>query len=276
MVKPTEPTVRDPEVSGTFYPSEEKELRNTIMHFLNEVHTDIDFKKIIGVVVPHAGYVYSGRTAAYSYSILKNSSVKKFIIVGPNHNTFPFYAAVSTTGYWRTPLGDARIDESLAKSIVSKGDIFGDDPTAHESEHSIEVQIPFLQYIFGDTFSFVPIILGEQEEKIASSVSKALEPYLDDAILIASSDLTHYEAKSVAEAKDSKLIDDVLSLNTHKFYETLKSKKISACGYGAIAILMELTKSLGGKIKLLNYSTSYDYSKDDSFVVGYSSFVSYL
>lgn len=269
-------TIRNPEVSGTFYPSNGKELKNMIMHLLNGVHPDINFKKIIGVIVPHAGYVYSGKTAAYSYSILMKSSARKFIIVGPNHRTFPFYAAVSTTGYWRTPLGDARIDEDLANSIVSEGDIFADDPTVHENEHSVEVQIPFLQYIFQDDFSFVPIILGEQEEKRAIAVSKALKPYLDDTVLIASSDLTHYEPKGVAESKDSKLIEDVLSLDTEKFYETLKARRISACGYGAIAILMELTKSLGGNIKLLNYSTSFDYSKDDSFVVGYSSFVSYL
>lgn len=268
--------IRNPAVSGTFYPSDGKELKDMIMHLLSEVHIGINFKKIIGVIVPHAGYIYSGKTAAYSYSVLMKSSIRKFIVVGPNHRSFPPYAAVGTSGFWMTPLGNARIDEDLANSIVSANNVLVNDPMAQREEHSVEVQIPFLQYIFQDSFSFVPIILGDQDEETAVAISRVLKPYLDDTVLIASSDLTHYEPKEVAQSKDSKLIEDIISLNTNKFYETLKSRRISACGYGAIAVLMELTKSLGGNIKLLNYSTSFDYSKDDSFVVGYSSLVSYL
>lgn len=268
--------VRLPAVSGSFYPSDSNKLDHMISDLIGGVKIEQEFDRIIGLIVPHAGYIYSGKTAAYSYSVIRKNDRRKFIIVGPNHRSFPPYAAISTSGFWETPLGRAKIDENLANLLVSHSRALVKDSMAQREEHSVEVQIPFLQHLFGDNFSFVPIILGDQDEDTAIELSREIEPFADDATIIASSDLTHYDPLETAQSKDARLINDIISLNTERFYETLRSFRITACGYGAIAILMEVTKRLGGKIKLLNYSTSFDYSRDSSFVVGYSSLVSYI
>ncbi len=268
--------VRYPAVSGSFYPGNADDLNAMISELKRGTEVNLDYKRIIGVIVPHAGYIYSGKTALYAYSLIRKDERRKFIIIGPNHRSFPPYGAVGVPGSWETPLGRARIDESLARSLTTGNDLLIRDSKAHMKEHSVEVQIPLLQYFFGNDFSFVPIILGDQEEDTAIGISSLIKPYVNEATLIASSDLTHYEPLKSAQPKDTRLIDDIISLDTDRFYATLKSYRISACGYGAIAILMRVTKMLGGKIKKLNYSTSFDYSRDEDFVVGYASLVSYL
>lgn len=268
--------IRYPAVSGSFYPARSDDLNSMIRSLNNGIEEEIHCKRIIGVVVPHAGYIYSGRTGLHSYSLIKKDSNRKFIIIGPNHRSFPPYGAVYVSGFWETPLGRSRIDESIARALTRGNSLLVDDANAHREEHSVEVQIPFLQHFFGSDFSFVPIILGDQDEDTAIGISSSIEPYMDNVTLIASSDLTHYEPLKSAQSKDKRLIDDVISLDIHKYYTTLIKYNISACGYGAIAILMMITRILGGKMKELNYSTSFDYSRDENLVVGYPSLVSYI
>ncbi len=266
--------IRNPVVAGYFYPDDATELSSLISSF--NVTEEPSGQRLIGVVVPHAGYIYSGKTAMYSYAAVKNGTLRKFIIIGPNHNPFTEFTSIYPEGTWKTPLGVSNIDSELAKKIMKGSKYIVEDEESHKREHSIEVQIPFLQYIFGSGFTFVPLILGYQDEYIAEDIASAIMPYNSEAVIIASSDFTHYEKKESVERKDFDLISKITSLDTDGFYEILEKENISACGYGAIATLMIITKKLGGKIKLMNHSTSGDVNGDYRSVVGYASLVAYV
>jgi len=264
-------------VAGLFYPSEKEELIKEIEEkFSNKKFGPKKFEameNVIGVIVPHAGYVYSGYVAAHAYSKLKNQN-KTFVIIGPNHTGLGAFVAVSSEDYWETPLGKVKVDLDFAKSLVKNSKYAKFDNLAHSQEHSIEVQLPFLQYLFGNNFSIVPICVLDQEKDVAEDLAKSLLAVKKEFILIASSDFTHYEPKDSAEKKDSLLIKSIESLDLEDFYYTLRYHDITACGYGAIATLMSLTKILGGKIILLKHMTSGDITKDYGSVVGYASLIS--
>ncbi len=264
---------RPPAVSGFFYPQATEDLKKLISDLDKEVQEPEPCGDIIGVVVPHAGYIYSGHTAMFSYEVLKKTGKRRFVILGPNHGSYPGYAAVYSEGSWITPFGPAKIDSELSDSISRNCSSIRSDNSAHSIEHSIEVQIPFLQYSF-EEFQFSPIVLGDQSEQVAIEIGNSLNELPRDVVFIASSDLTHYENESSAEKKDHELISAMESLDTSYFYSLIGKKKISACGYGAIAILMHITKLRGGSLKLLDYSTSGKVSKDWSSVVGYASLAS--
>ncbi|MGC8608462.1 MAG: MEMO1 family protein [Thermoplasmata archaeon] len=266
--------IRDPVVAGYFYPDDAIELRSLISSF--NMQEEVYGNRLIGTVVPHAGYIYSGKTAMFSYSAIKNYSSRKFIIIGPNHNPFTEFTSLYPEGSWKTPMGLAKIDSDLAEKILKKSKYIVEDEDSHNREHSIEVQIPFLQYLFGNDFSFVPLILGYQEKYIAEDIASAILPYISEAVVIASSDFTHYESEKSVEKKDFDLISKITSLDVDGFYEILEKENVSACGYGAIATLMIITKKMKGSIRLLNHSTSGDATGDYRSVVGYASLASYI
>ncbi len=269
---------RSPSVSGAFYPSDPEQLRDSINSMISLVQDQIsvDPEKLIGVVVPHAGYVYSGQTAAYAYSLLKNSSVGDFVIIGPNHSSYPPETSIYPGGAWITPLGRCPVNANEAEEIrnLVRGSKL--DEKAHRKEHSVEVQLPFLQYMFDGNFTFVPIIMGDQRLEMATYLSDGLSSLGKLPMIIASSDLTHYEPLETARRKDRMLLDAVESLDLHRFYRTLEQNVITACGYGAIATLMSVTAKLGGRMHVLNYSTSYETSGESYSVVGYSAIAAYL
>lgn len=269
--------VREPKFDGLFYPKDQKKLEDILNYFLKkvqEIKLDLE-EKIIGIIVPHAGYVYSGLTAAYGYSIIPKN-VKKFVIIGPNHTGYGAEVSIFPGGKWKTPLGEVEVDEEFVNKIIKNSKFAKKDIYAHLEEHSIEVQIPFLQYMLGNEIKIVPICLMNQSIEVVKDLAKALINTNEDFILIASSDLTHYESYTSVNEKDKKLIESVVSLDLMEFYSRIKKFRISACGYGCIATLMEITKTLKGKIKLLNHSTSAEKSKDYLNVVGYASLVSYI
>ncbi len=268
--------IREPYVSGAFYPDNEDSLLSIIGNCLKNKAEDFKYKKIIGVIVPHAGYIYSGKTAGYAYNIIKDYNKKNFLIIGPNHYGYPFYPAIYPDGLWNTPLGNAVIDTQFSNKLLIKSDIIKEDKEAHSIEHSIEVQIPFLQYIFNNNFKFTPIILGKQTPAIARNLAETIESIDEKPFIIISSDMNHYESADKNDEKDNILINDIINLNVPKLYEDIEKYNITACGYGAIAILMLITKSMKGKIKLLNHSNSGDSSGDYKRVVGYSSMVAYI
>ena len=274
--------VRTPAVSGTFYPDDEKELKNVIHDcFTHQIGpgktppTDYD-QKIYGVKCPHAGFVYSGPIACHSFYSISSSTSKLAIITGPNHYGIGQSVASMTDTSWKTPLGLMDVDSVSALELRDSLDILELDSFSHSKEHSIEVQVPMLQETFSHDMKILPVSLINQEQQTATKVGSAIAKIAQkkDALLIGSSDFTHYEENGFAHRQDLALIEPILKLDVDEFYKILYERKVTACGFGAIASTMTACKELGAtEGKLLKYATSGDVSGDKSSVVGYASII---
>ena len=272
--------IRRPAVAGTFYPSSSGSLKNLLEQLFSSSKAKVfplpKFSKLIGIVSPHAGYEYSGYVAARGYSILKSyaPNPSRAIILGPNHRGIGSIISSSTKEYWATPLGNVKVDVEGVKLLSKSSKIIDLDEYSHAYEHSIEVQLPFLQHIYGNDFKIIPICMMEQDKhfalEVADAILKILNPEKD--IIVASSDFTHYEPHNEAQKKDSTLINFIEKLDVDGFYDCLYSMNITACGFGPIAVLMTISKSLGmSGSKLVSYMTSGDVIGDYDQVVGYAS-----
>jgi AmmeMemoRadiSam system protein B len=276
------PKVRLPTQAGAFYEGTAKLLKEQIEEcFLHKFGpgkipkvTQKGSRRIIGLVCPHAGYMFSGPVAAHAYSELAlDGKPDVAVIFGPNHTGYGSALAVMNEGFWRTPLGDIEVDKQMANQIVSESGLIDVDDSAHISEHSIEVQLPFLQYLYGSNIKIVPICFMMQDLSSSQEIGQAVAKVLTEknAVIIASSDMTHYEPKSNAEKKDKMALEAVETMDEAKFYGTVENMRISACGYGPITALIAAAKVLGAKkAKLLCYKTSGDIIGDYSSVVGYA------
>ncbi len=265
--------MRYPAVAGQFYPGEKKELEtllaNLFLHPLGpgEVPTlaPDGERKIIGGVVPHAGYIFSGPVASHFYAALaKDGFPDTFIILGPNHYGLGSGVAISMEDFL-TPFGKVRVDRELAKNIARE---FVDiDNYAHRYEHSIEVQLPFLQF-FRKDIKFVPISMLLQEYEIAVELGKIIKEAIEgsDVVIIASSDFSHYVPKNTAYTKDSLAIEKIINGDIKGLYEVIQKHNITMCGYGPIAAMLTATEGRG---KLLKYATSGDVQPMNE-VVGYA------
>jgi MEMO1 family protein len=276
---------RPPAVSGIFYPSNPFELQKSLeQSFLDmnfgpgRMPPSLDRKKIYGIISPHAGYAYSGSVAANGYYQVSNMNYETVIITGPNHYGIGSGVATMRQSLWKTPLGDVEVNTDFADTI-SKNTVIDMDDFSHIRDHCLEVQLPFLQCIRkDDAFRIVPIIMNLQDietsKDVGRTIAQAITSASTKALLIASSDFTHYEPNEEAHRKDLELIDTILSLDVSSFYAVLERLDISACGYGAIASIMVAVKELGAsKAELLRYATSGDTTGDKSSVVGYASIV---
>ena len=274
---------RPPAQAGTFYPDTEGALRNKIqqcfMHKLGPgsiaaVPGQTD-KNLLGLIVPHAGYDYSGPVAAHSYHRLAAEGiVQSIVILGPNHTGFGSGVSTMTDGEWSTPLGDVPVDGELAGEIVAESDIIDIEPEAHRSEHSIEVQLPFLQFIYPGRFKFVPICMMLQDIQTSNEIGGAIAKVAQKhrAVIIASSDWTHYEPQRIAAPKDRRAIQAALEMDEKKFQQTIEEKGVTACGYGPVTAMIHAAKALGArKTELLSYQTSGDVMGEKDSVVGYAS-----
>ena len=272
--------VRRPCVAGAFYPADPERLKNAIQEcFTHRLgpgalpEQKSPDRKIVSVVCPHAGYVYSGPTAAHSYhQLASEASPDSIVALGPNHTGLGGPVSLWGTGAWETPLGRASIDEELARAIFKASDFIDMDETAHLREHSIEVQLPFLQYIYGK-IRFVPICMGYQDletsRKVGRAIAKASEE--KDVLILASTDLTHMESKSSAAAKDRGVIDRIVSMDEAALQNWVRSQRVTMCGYGPVSAALVASKLLGAnKAEILSYSTSGDITGDASSVVGYA------
>ncbi|HUK26898.1 MAG TPA: AmmeMemoRadiSam system protein B [Candidatus Acidoferrales bacterium] len=232
-------------------------------------------RKIVGIVSPHAGYMYSGPVATNGYSKLAlDGKPDVFIILGPNHTGMGSGLSIQTEGAWQTPIGTAEIDTALAKRIQKSTDIIDVDEAAHVNEHSIEVQLPFLQFVYKDTIKFVPICMMMQDLTTCREVARSIfqETADSNAAVIASSDFTHYESHEAASRKDRGAIDAILRLDEEQVNELGETSRVTMCGYGPITTLVVLSKLIKGvRPELLAYRTSGDVTGDKSAVVGYSS-----
>jgi len=276
--------VRRPCQAGAFYAGTHESLKKQVEQcFLHELGprkipevAETGPRQVVGLICPHAGYMFSGPIAAHAYYELAiDGKPDVVVLLGPNHTGYGSALAVMNEGIWRTPLGDVEVDSAVANQIVQVSGIVDVDDSAHSMEHSIEVQLPFLQYLYDSKFKIVPICFLMQDLSSAREVGKAVGKVLagKNAVVIASSDMTHYEPQERAERKDRMALEAVEAMDEAKFYSTVETQNITACGYGPIAALITASKSLGAKeAKLLCYKTSGDIVGDYSSVVGYAAF----
>lgn len=275
--------VRYPAVADSWYAGTPNLLRsqieNLFLHSLGPGNIpsvrENALRNLVGLVVPHAGYMASGPVAAHAYYHLATDGKPDVIVIfGPNHTGLGSALSIMINGVWRTPLGDVEIDTETADKIVSASHIIDVDDRAHVREHSIEMQLPFLQYLFGSSFKFVPICFMMQDLESSREVGKAVASALKgkNGLVIASSDMSHYVPQEQAEKKDKLAVDAALAMDEERYYNTVESYGISTCGYGPVMAAISAAKELGAnKSVLLSYGTSGDVLGDRSAVVGYAS-----
>ena len=279
--------VRHPAVAGQFYPSNPNKLRQEIEGFVQPGREKLS---ALGCVVPHAGYMYSGHVAGAVYARLELP--RRFIILCPNHTGAGQQLAIMSRGRWMTPLGEVAIDEPLAEELKREFSSLREDDVAHSREHALEVQLPFLQQIVHE-FTFVPIVVGtgrlEVLTELGSSLARVLKrlapstpphgkPIADeskhDVLVIASSDMNHYEGDERTRVKDRMAIDQVLALDPAGLWKTVQCEQISMCGYGPAVTMLTTARELGAtKAELVKYATSGDISGDRGWVVGYAGMI---
>jgi len=261
---------RKPAVAGYFYPGQREKLSEMI-----ERLTELKMKreKAICVVSPHAGFVYSGPVAGAVFSAVLLPDT--FVILGPSHRGISSRFAVMKEGIWETPLGDVPLESHLAELIMKGSPLIVEDEMAHSEEHSLEVQLPFIQY-FKKEFSIVPICFSynisyEELEVLARAVSHGIQEFKREVLIVASTDMSHYVSQKTAEKKDFLAIDKVLKLDPKGLYDTVQREDISMCGFQPTTSALIASKELGAKkAELIKYQTSGDTSGDYSQVVGYA------
>ena len=264
--------VREPVVAGQFYPGNPDRLRQTIE---NLTDSNVEKEDVIGALMPHAGYQYSGPVAGATISRIRFRDT--FVVMGPSHTGMGQPFSIMTEGTWRTPLGDVQIDSSLGKKILELSGFLREDNLAHVQEHAIEVQLPFLQY-FRPDIKIVPLVLAPADvsvyREIGLAIAGAVKELERDAVLIASGDMTHYEPQQSAEKKDREGIETILELDEEKLLKRVHELNISMCAYAPAATMIAAVKELGaGEAELVRYQTSGDTTGDYSAVVGYAGII---
>ncbi len=266
--------LRLPAVSGKFYPSHPEELTALIRGYTENV-APREPARVRACLVPHAGYVYSGHVTG---AVLGRIELpRKIVILGVRHYPRGEPAAILSSGAWRTPLGDAPIDEPLAVALRQACPLLREDSVAHSSEHSLEVQVPFLEML-SPGFTFVPVALGTVRFEFLTSVGEAIAQVLaswkEDVLLLTTSDLNHYEDDATTRIKDHKAIEQLLALDPCGLYDTCRSEEISMCGLGPAVAMLTALNALGAKnAELVKYATSADVSGDRDAVVGYAGMI---
>lgn len=272
--------MRHPCVAGQFYSGSRDGLKQQIEEcFLSdigpgELPTRGDTKRdIIGCVVPHAGYMYSGPVAAHVYAELaEQETPETVVILSPNHTGTGSLISLSNED-WETPFGEVETDRETVDALFRTCEGLDLDETAHKYEHSLEVQLPFLQYIYGD-FKMVPICLMSPSMEILDEIAGCLSKIGKDALIIASSDFTHYESHESASRKDNNAISHILNMDERRFLQTVYENNLSICGHAPIAACIATAKKLGATdAKLLKYATSGDVTGDYGKVVGYAGII---
>ncbi|HMK49843.1 MAG TPA: AmmeMemoRadiSam system protein B [Thermodesulfovibrionales bacterium] len=263
---------KEPSVSGSFYPAEKEALKAAVEGFLSRAERVHTSGRLLVIVSPHAGYVYSGQVAAYGYKQIQGSDIKRVILIGPSHHAAFKGASVYAKGSFSTPLGDVRIDEKAASGLVDEKSDVAFYAGAFEREHSLEVQLPFLQTVLKD-FTIVPILVGSPTAKSFHRLVSAISGMLDDkTIIVVSSDLSHYHDYTQAKEMDGKIVSAIERLSAADADALLNSGKAELCGSYPVFIAIEAARRLGAtKGVLFNYANSGDVTGDKSRVVGYAS-----
>ena len=263
-------TVRPAAVAGRFYPGDPRILLGDIQSFSSPRETP---SPALGCVVPHAAYIYSGHVAGAVFA--KLDLPQRFIILCPNHTGRGAPLSIMSRGSWQTPLGEVPIDEELAETLKRQFPLLSEDAEAHRTEHAIEVELPFLQALKPE-FTFVPIAVGTGQLTVLADLGEAIAEVVrqEPALIIASSDMNHYESDSVTWIKDHKAIERILALDATGLYEIVMEEEISMCGFGPTIAMLTAAKRLGATSgELIRYATSGDVSGDRDTVVGYAGVV---
>lgn len=266
--------IRLPAVAGRFYPSEPEKLIQQIEQFVS-VKSSGEKALAPGCIVPHAGYMYSGHVAGAVYASIEIP--RRCILLGPRHFPRGEPMAILTEGSFMTPLGEAKIDAELAAALAHECPRLREDAVAHEREHSLEVQIPFLQVVAKD-FRFVPVVLATDRygaiEELGRAVAKVIAAAGERVLVIASTDMNHYENDEVTREKDGRAIERIVALDPRGLYDTVRNEGITMCGYAATTALLVAMRELGAtEARLVCYATSGDVSGDREQVVGYAGIV---
>jgi MEMO1 family protein len=264
--------IRPSAYAGQFYPAGKAQLKALIKSF---VVKGVPAEEAIGLLAPHAGYIYSGPVVGEVLSRVKLPET--VILLGPNHTGRGLPFSIMTEGTWETPLGKVEIDSELANKLVSGSHYLQNDLDAHAQEHSLEVEVPFLQYFRPDV-KIVPIILGSGDgqilREIGLEIAAVIRDLKKDVLIFASSDMNHYESQSVAQKKDRMAIDAILHLDSAELLKRLKQQDSTMCGYGPAVVMITAVKELGaGQVELVKYMTSGDKTGDYNAVVGYAGII---
>jgi AmmeMemoRadiSam system protein B len=261
--------IRQPAVAGQFYIGDAQKLRSELETLVTPV---IPREKVLGIIAPHAGYIYSGAVAGAVYGLIQVPPT--VIILGPNHHGIGARMAISPADGWLTPLGTVPINAHLADLIRKHAPQVEDDATAHHYEHSLEVQLPFLQHVRPDV-TIVPLCLGFGDFAGCNSLGKglalAIREFGGDVLIVASSDMTHYEPAEAARKKDDLAIGEVLAMNPAGLLQVCHDRGITMCGVIPAATMLVAAKDMGaGQARLVRYATSGDVTGDNRQVVAYA------
>jgi len=265
-------TIRHPAVAGRFYPRDPDDLRADVQSYFPAQQETV---AALGCVVPHAGYMYSGSVAGAVYA--KLNLPQRCILMCPNHTGLGHPLSIMSRGAWETPLGNVAIDSALAKVLKQRFPLLGEDMEAHRAEHGAEVQLPFLQ-MKNPGCTFVPIALGTSRYEILEMLGEAIAGVLkslgEPVLLIASSDMNHYENDAITRQKDQKAIERILVMDPRGLFDVVMNEDISMCGFGPTVAMLTAARRLGAsRTDLVKYATSGDVSGDRDRVVGYAGIV---
>jgi hypothetical protein len=265
--------VRPAAVAGRFYPRRPDELLREIQTYTST--PDLERIPAIGCIAPHAGYMYSGRVAGSVYAHLQIPQT--CIVLCPNHTGMGHPLAIMTDTFWQTPLGEMEPDSDLGRTLLSVFPLLQEDRAAHRAEHAVEVQLPFLQHLRADA-RFVPIAIGTRDFNVLNALGIAMAQVItaqnEKILIIASSDMNHYEPDDITRVKDRKAIDQILALNPHGLWDVVMREEISMCGFGPAVIMLTAAKKLGAtSASLIEYATSGDVTGERDAVVGYAGIV---
>jgi AmmeMemoRadiSam system protein B len=264
--------VRHPAVAGRFYPRDRATLLKDVRSYLTPSAATVP---ALGCVTPHAGYIYSGAVAGAVFAQV--DLPHRIIVLCPNHTGRGRPLAIMSTGTWETPLGQAPIDSPLAEALKERLPLLAEDSEAHRREHAIEVELPFLQARHPD-FTFVPIALGTGKfdilENLGEGIADEVRSQGEKILIVASSDMNHYENDAITRVKDHKAIERMLALDAPGLFDVVMREDISMCGFGPAVVMLTAVKSLGAtSAQLMQYATSGDVSGDREMVVGYAGII---
>jgi len=266
--------LRHPAVAGRFYPGDPEDLRAEASSYLSQSKNETPVRAL-GCIAPHAGYMYSGHVAGAVFAHIEIP--RRCVVLCPNHTGKGHPLAMMSEGAWKTPLGEVPIDEALARELKERFPAMQEDSAAHRAEHAVEVELPFLQ-LRQPELKFLPIALGTRQFEPLEQLGKALAGVIaeqgEPVLLIASSDMNHYESDAVTRAKDHRAIERILTLDPRGLFDVVTQQDISMCGFGPAVAMLTAARQLGARsAELVKYATSGDVSGDRDMVVGYAGIV---
>ena len=270
--------IRKPIVAGQFYTANPDKLKTEIDNYIKNVKLEKEYDNVSAIISPHAGYVFSGQTAAYGFKCLLGKYFDTIIVIAPSHNPIEFSISACDCDYYQTPLGDIPVEKEIVEELLGNK-LIGYSEIAHKREHSLEVQLPFLQMVLTD-FKLVPILIGYQSLETSRNLAEILYQTFQNLkrkfLFVISTDLSHYHSAETAKVLDDKVIDAVKKMDTKLLDDYIHSGKAEACGFGCIETGIMLTEKFGvGNVDILNYSHSGMIFGDYAQVVGYLSAIFY-